>query len=158
MDETHEKAIPWLLILLRNPLTLAWLDGDIGPGFTLQNELFEAIADTDLSGFYDRLYGADGAFVGVQITPVPQTEITSAVDGLPYARTVNGNDHLRLFLVGPPSVEPREVADQAFGGRVYRSFAGELAFSFDTFFLDDAERNMLTKASAAWVDVAPLGS
>jgi hypothetical protein len=157
MNTEHVDSIPWLLIVLRDPLALAWLDGDIGPGFTLEGELFEALGDSELSAFYDRLYDATGAFVGLQITPVPETEVSGATNGLPYARTINGDNHLRLFLTGVPVDNPSEVGDQAFGGRIYRSFSGELALSLDTYFLDDRERAMIGGLTARWVTVHPFG-
>ena len=150
------QQIPWILFVLRNSLTLAWLDRDIGPGFTLRGDLFEAVTDSEITGFYDRLYDSRGCFVGIQISPLAIDDVEAVAADLSYARAVNNGKQLQIFVVDPPA-DVTETTDQAFGGRIYRSLSGELAFSLDTFFLDDGERVTLATSQGEWVGVIALG-
>jgi hypothetical protein len=150
VDETDPA--PWLVVILTSPLGLAWSDADVGAGFTVDAELFEQVADTDISGFYDRLYCSDGSFVGVQIAPLAWPTLAQELPELEYVRSMSESIQLHvLFRLAPPDVTV--VWDQSFGGRIYRSFGGTFALSFDTFFLSDDERETIAAAPAPWVTV-----
>jgi hypothetical protein len=152
-----EPVIPWLLVVFRPELTLAWIPADIGPGFTLADELFEQVGDDDLSGFYDRLYAPDGVMVGVQVTPIVMPDLAKELSALPYVRSVSDGKQLRIMFEHiAPKTELREEIDQAFGGRMYRSLGNDVAMSFDTFFLDETERQYLASRPARWVTVTPI--
>lgn len=152
------ERIPWLIVVLASPLTLAWVDVDVGAGFTLGADLFEAVTDDDLSAFYDRLYAPDGSFVGVQVAPIAVPTLASELPELEYVRRVNSDKQLQLLFTPTRAMHLDEVTDQAFGGRIYRSFAGDFALSFDTYFLEREERQAIAKAQAKWVEVKPIGS
>ena len=152
-------VIPWLLVVFRSELTLAWLPGDIGPGFTLAGELFEQVRDDDLSAFYDRLYAPHGMMVGVQVTPIVMPDLAKELLALPYVRDAKGGKQVQImFDYGALRTELREEVDQAFGGRIYRSLTSEIAISFDTYFLEEAERKQVARLRVNWVTVTPIDS
>lgn len=155
---TDAAHIPWLLLILREPLALAWLPDDIGPGFTARGDLFEAVSDDDLTGFYDRLHSQAGSLVGLQIAPLAIPDLPQRVAGLTYVRAVNAERQLQVFFDPQITNDVREITDQAFGGRTYRSLAGEFALSLDTCFLEEAERRRIAAAHAEWVTATPVGA
>lgn len=149
--------IPWLLVVFRADLTLCWLPGDIGPGFTLGDELFEQVRDDDLSAFYDRLYSPKGMMVGVQITPIIMPNLAKELQSLPYVCSARGGQQVRIMFDDTGlKAELREEIDQAFGGRIYRSLGNEIAISFDTYFLEEAERTQVADRHVKWVTVTPI--
>jgi hypothetical protein len=148
---------PWLLIIFRPELTLAWLSGDIGAGFTSAGELFEQVRDDDLSGFYDRLYSDDGMLAGIQISPMLLPDLASDLASLPYIRSVNDGKQLQILFdhIASNSQLHAEI-DQSFGGRTYKSYGNDVAMSLDTFFLDETERQYLASRPLKWVNVRPI--
>ena len=42
-----ESEIPWLVVVLRPNLTLAWVESDVGPGFVLGEDVFEAASESE---------------------------------------------------------------------------------------------------------------
>ncbi len=48
--------------------------------------------------------------------------------------------------------------DEAFGGRVYETIAGDFAVSIDTYFMTDVERAGLASIDAAWIEPVILES
>jgi hypothetical protein len=151
------NAIPWLLIVLKPRLTLSWLEADLGPGFVLGEELFESVSDTDLTGFYDRLYTSSGEFVGIQITPLAIPELPEEVSALPYVRSVMDDRQLQILFKENVLDELTEVTDQAFGGRMYRSLGGEIAVTLDAYFLEDSERALIARSQFHWATVRLVG-
>jgi hypothetical protein len=153
MDE--DDSTPWLVVVFTSPLTLAWTDTDVGVAFTADSDLFEQVADTYFSAFYDRLYGPDGSFVGVQIAPVAWPTLAKELPELEYVRAVREGRQVQvLFRVAAPDLNV--VWDQAFGGRIFRSLGGTFALSFYTYFLCDDERETIATADAAWIEVQPI--
>lgn len=151
-ESAHE---PWLVIIFGSLLGLAWTDHDIGAGFTTDSALFEQVADTDISGFYDRVYQPDGSFVGVQIAPVAYATLAHDLPDLPYVRPdLEGLVLQVLFRAAPTDLTV--VSDQAFGGRIYQSLEGTFALSLDTFFLSDDERLTFAASPAVWVAVRSI--
>ncbi|MFL5616044.1 MAG: hypothetical protein ACJ796_20430 [Gemmatimonadaceae bacterium] len=150
--------IPWLLVLFWPELTLAWADRDIGPGFLARDELFETIAEDDITGFYDRLYAPNGDFVGLQITPLATPSLPQMLAHLPYVRSVESHRQLRIFLTGRSPDPISEIIDQAFGGRIYRSFDNTYAISLDTYFLREHERLLIAAGPARWETIRPTAS
>lgn len=142
--------IPWLFVVFWPQLTLAWADGDIGPGFVVQDELFEAVTDNDLTGFYDRLYAPNGEFVGLQITPLTIPDLPRKLAHLPYTRSVESDRQFQIFLTGASPDRVSEIIDQAFGGRIYRSLGNTYAISLDTYFLREHERALIASGPAQW--------
>jgi hypothetical protein len=142
--------IPWLLVVFRRQLTLAWADSDIGPGFVVGEELFETVADDDLTAFYDRLYAPNGEFIGVQITPIAIPDLPEKLADLTYVQSIEAGRQLRVLLTGTSPQAISEVIDQAFGGRMYRSLGNTFAISFDTYFLREHERALIASGPARW--------
>jgi hypothetical protein len=149
MDEKAPHP-PWLIVILTSPLGLAWSGYDIGAGFTAESDLFEQVADTNISAFYDRLYGPDGAFVGVQVGPVAWPTLAKELPELEHVRAVSEDKQLQVFFGAVPT-DLTIVYDQGFGGRIYKSYSGTFAFSFDTFFLSDDERDSIAASPATWI-------
>jgi hypothetical protein len=144
-----------LIVILTSPLGLAWSDADIGAGFTVDSDLFEQVADTDISGFYDRLYSSDGSFVGVQIAPIAWPTLAEQLPELEHVRSMREGCQLQVLFRTAPS-DVTVVWDQSFGGRIYKTFGGTFAVSFDTFFLCDDERETIAASSARWVTVESI--
>jgi hypothetical protein len=147
--------IPWLLVVFWRQLTLAWANGDIGPGFLAGEELFEAVTDGDLTGFYDRLYAPNGEFVGIQVTPIAIPDLPGKLTDLTYVQSVEDGRQLRVLLTGSSPQGMSEIIDQAFGGRIYRSLANTFAISFDTYFLREDERALIASSTARWETIRP---
>lgn len=150
------ESIPWLLILFRQQLTLAWISTDIGRTFVLDGAVYEAETESDLTGFFDRMYNRGFGFSGIQFTPAVLKELPRQVSGLGYVRSVERDQRLQIFLVGEPHHHVEIVPDEAFGGRVYQTAGGEYATSLDTYFLTKEERERVAQSSAVWVDVVPF--
>ena len=150
------ESIPWLLILFRSQVTLAWMPTDIGRTFVLDGAVYEAETESDLTGFFDRIYNRGDGFAGIQLTLAVLKELPRHVSGLPYVRSVDRDQRLQIFLFDEPRSDVEIVPDQAFGGRVYRTAGGEFAASLDTYFLTREERERLAKSRAIWVDVVPF--
>ena len=147
-DRGDSVAAPWLVVIFASRLTLAWTGYDIGAWFTVDSDLFEQVVDSEITGFYDRLYAPDGSFVGVQIWLTPAIDLPE----LGYVRSEGPGCQFQLFFRAAPT-DPRVDYDQSFGGRIYRSFGGTFAVSFDTFFLTDDERRIIAAADAAWIEL-----
>jgi hypothetical protein len=146
---------PWLLIILRDRPALSWIDGDIGHVFTVGDVLFEGVVEAELTGFYDRIYGPDGHFVGVQVAPVRAPGLAGHAARFKYVQT----PHALLMQLFFARHIPRDVtvgSEQAFGGRIYRSLGGEMALTIDTYFLEPDERRVISSADADWVEVEAL--
>lgn len=153
---TDAESIPWLLILFRPQLTLAWMPTDIGRTFVLDGAVYAAETESDLTGFFDRIYSRGDGFAGIQFTPAVLKEVPRHVSGFRYVRSVERDQRLQIFLFGEPPRYVEIVPDEAFGGRVYRTAGGEFATSLDTYFLTREERERLAQSSAVWVDVVPF--
>lgn len=155
---THRapSEIPWLLVLFRRDLTLAWADSDIGECFMAGDELYEPVSDYDLlGGFYDRLYSPNGAFVGLQVTPLAIPDLAVKLADLSYVRTTEHDRQLRIFLTSSLPDQISEIIDQAFGGRMYRSPRNRFAISVDTYFLREHERVLIASGPARWETIRP---
>src|SRR5919204_4147936 len=107
--------MPWLVVIFWRQLTLAWADSDIGPGFVVGEELFETVADDDLTAFYDRLYAPNGEFIGVQITPIAIPHLPEKLADLTYVQSIEAGRQLRVLLTGTSPHPISEIIDQAFG-------------------------------------------
>jgi hypothetical protein len=147
----------WLLVIFRPELTVAWSSQDIGAGFALGDERFEAVEDDYVvSGFYDRLHSANGVLVGVVVEPA-LPELVNELAPLPYVRPVWAGTHLQiLFEPVVAGTVLGENFDMGFVARAYRSRGNEVAISLDTDVLDESERQHLASRPLKWVTVTPI--
>lgn len=91
----------------------------------------------------------------MQIAPIAWPTLATELPELEYVRSMPEGILLHvLFRTAPPDVTI--VWDQSFGGRLYKSFGGTSALSFDTFFLSDDERETIAASSAVWVTVESI--
>ena len=127
MPEGQRDPEPWLIVILTSPLGLAWSDADIGAGFTVDSDLFEQVADTVISGFYDRLYSSDGWFVGVQIAPIAWPTLATELPELESVRSMHEGCLFHVLFRTAPS-DLTIVWDQSFGGRIYKIAASPAAW------------------------------
>jgi hypothetical protein len=143
-----EIAIPWLVIILRDPLTVAWVPADLDETFVTGGQRFHRVIDenealNEFAAFFDRLRDQTGRLVGIQITPMVWNDLPILAGALPFARAVNEEKQLQVFFLNDVPEQVLDMGDQAFGGRIYRSEDGVFAVTCDTYFLDDEERELI---------------
>ncbi len=135
----------FLVLVLRPRLILELLPEDPGSALVVEGTPYLARHEGDITGFYDWLRSRDGELLGIRCTSVKEEpDVLRGARGRSYARIASDESTLELFFSSARNFEPSLSADQAFGGNIiYASSAGEIALSFETYALNEAELHML---------------
>jgi len=144
-----------LVMIFRPRLALALVPGDPGPEFVAGGDRFLTVMDTYLTAFYDRVRDESGKLVGLEITPVEGArQVVASLSPFEYVQLVDEGRRARVFFAGTIRGNPSSSAEQAFGGRIYRSVRGELAISLDLEWLDSPDIRAIKASAAQWLTVS----
>ncbi len=158
----HEKTGPGptagaercLVIVFRPRLALALVSADPGREFVAGGDRFRAVSETYLTAFYDRVRDESGQLVGLEITPVEGAEpLVASLSPFEYVQPVDEGRRARVFFAGKVRGNVSGSAEQAFGGRIYRSARGELAISLDLEWLDSSDIRAIKSSPAHWLSL-----
>jgi len=159
----HEEAGPapttgderCLVMVFRPRLALAIVSADPGTEFLAGGERFRAVTETYLTAFYDRVLDQSGQLVGLEITPVEGAEpLVASLSPFEYVQPVEEGRRARVFFAGKIRGNASSSAEQAFGGRIYRSTRGELAISLDLEWLDSSDIRAIKSSPADWLSLS----
>lgn len=159
-DQTSRAPTPssddrCLVMIFRPRLTLAVVPGDPGSTFRAGSDLFRAVSETYLTAFYDRVRDQGGQLVGLDITPVEGAEqLVGSLSPFEYVQLVDDGQRARVLFAGKIRGNVSSLADQAFGGRIYRSSRGELAISLDLEWLDSSDIKAIKSSTGHWVSLS----
>lgn len=149
MISVHE----WLFMIFRSELVLAFQTPPADGRFWLEGVEYRTPDDNYLTAFYDRLIGTADRLIGIRIHPA--TEIADALLGrvraTPYLHL--GPGYIDVFLTGTAVPDSDTTSDQAFGGQIFTSRAGDLAVSVDLGNLctSRADLEAIRGADAKWM-------
>src|SRR5207249_2983207 len=102
----HSEVIPWLVLFLREHLSLAWASEDLDDSFVADGELFRCVADeveafNQFPAFFDRLRDKAGRLIGIQVTPMVCRDLPLILGALPFVRAVNREQQLQILFTSP---------------------------------------------------------
>jgi hypothetical protein len=144
-----------LVMVFRSRLGLALVSADPGGEFVAGGDRFRAVSETYLTAFYDRVQDQSGKLVGLEITPVEGAEfLVASISPFEYVQPLEEGRRARIFFAGRIRGNANSSAEQAFGGRVYRSTRGELAISLDLDWLDSSDIRAIKSSPADWLAVS----
>lgn len=144
-----------LVMVFRPRLALAIVSADPGSEFFAGGDRFRAVSESYLTAFYDRVRDQNGQLVGLEVTPVEGTEpLVASLSPFEYVQLVEEGRRARVFFAGKIRGNASSSADQAFGGRIYRSARGELAISLDLEWLDSSDIRAIKSSTALWLSLS----
>ena len=130
-----------LILLFGDRLGLAFApDYDIAR-FSADGVRYENTGAGGITSLYDRLIGADGELIGVQLSCFPVDsgldEAMAALGPRPYldVSIARRTRSYGVFFGAKVDRTAESTGDQAFGGEIFRGPAGELAVSIDLDYL-----------------------
>lgn len=145
----------WLIIVLAAELSLALVPKDEAGHFRVAGVEFRSPDDNFLTAFYDRLVDGADRLVGIRVNPTTgvAAELLGSVPPRSYLQV--GEGYVDIFLGGGAVPGAESTGDQAFGGQVFSSSAGDVALSLDVNFLcaSGADYSAIRSAKARWIDV-----
>lgn len=142
-----------LVAALNSTLTLALLETAPPSDFHIGGVHFRDSGLGDFTGFYDWLRDLRGMPVGVRYCPSAEAEpVLSRVALRSYMRRQEAC--LEIVFQQHSKIDYSRSDDQSFGGnRIFVSEAGDVAVSFEAYFLSEDELRSIREAPVSWGSV-----
>lgn len=141
-------------MIFRPRLALALVPTDPGMEFSVGETHFRAVSETYLTAFYDSVRDHTGSLVALEITPVEGAEqLVGLLAPFEYVHSVDEGRRARVFFAPRVRGLATSSAEQAFGGRIYRSPHGQLAISLDLDWLENGDIQAIRSSTAQWVNL-----
>jgi hypothetical protein len=153
MSETGERKDRYLIVFLRERLTLALTETPPTEVLHAQGSEYRDIGHGHLTGFYDWLREPAGGLIGVCYLPLRETGFPfELAAGFSYVLTPQSPACLEIYFGPDRGYDPKRSDTQDFGDNwVYRSAEGELAISFGTHWLDESDIERLRQYPVDWI-------
>jgi len=147
----------WLVLFLREELSLALRPAEPARTFRVDSQVFCAIDASAMSAFYDRLVDATGQLVGIRIAPTTTLgcRTLGSVPPRAYIDRTEEEKWLDVYLFGSNRSQAQCEGDQAFGGRIYVAGDDQVAVSLDLGYLASSERDIETvrMIPGLWIEI-----
>ena len=140
------KRGPWLVLLLRPSVTLAYTATDPGDRFTADQREYTVMGPSDVSATFDRIVDSRGRFIGIQVWPVQAlaAEVYRSLPRHDYLRVGQQGSYIELYFGSTVDPDSESMGEQSVVGGMYRGGRDEFAVAVDLTALSEAEADLAT--------------